>query len=144
MADERHDAAFIVGAVLGGLAGGAYALLNAPQSGARTRAELGERWGVVGERMAAGVAQIDAKTRPARVRIGGAANATVERFGRLRRTTDRAGGAEVAEGDPLITLPDPLEPDPIADDVNGAGPERTPPGADMTVDVPRVVGPSSG
>ena len=42
VADQRHDAAFVVGAVLGGLAGATYGLLRAPQSGERTRAQLAE------------------------------------------------------------------------------------------------------
>lgn len=43
MADERHDAAFVVGAVIGGLAAAAVTLFRAPQSGPRTRAQLAER-----------------------------------------------------------------------------------------------------
>jgi gas vesicle protein len=45
VADERHDAAFVVGAVIGGLAAAAVTLFRAPQSGARTRAQLAERIG---------------------------------------------------------------------------------------------------
>jgi hypothetical protein len=37
---EGGSAAFVVGAILGGLAGAAWTLFNAPRSGAETRAEL--------------------------------------------------------------------------------------------------------
>lgn len=40
MVDERHDTAFVVGALVGGAIGAVYALLNAPQSGQRTRSQL--------------------------------------------------------------------------------------------------------
>ena len=52
MVDERHDTAFVVGALLGGALGAVYALLNAPQSGRQTRSQL--------------TGQVDAVTRPAR------------------------------------------------------------------------------
>jgi len=38
--EERHDVAFVVGAVVGGLAAAAVTLFQAPQSGARSRADL--------------------------------------------------------------------------------------------------------
>lgn len=40
MAHDRHDVAFFVGAIIGGVAGGAAMLFAAPQSGAATRSEL--------------------------------------------------------------------------------------------------------
>lgn len=43
MRKERHDAAFVVGAVVGGLAAAGVTLFRAPQSGARTRAHIAER-----------------------------------------------------------------------------------------------------
>lgn len=43
MRKERHDMAFITGAVVGGLAAAAVTLLRAPQAGARTRAQIAER-----------------------------------------------------------------------------------------------------
>lgn len=39
-ATERHDAAFVVGAMIGGLAGATAALFRAPQAGDRTREQL--------------------------------------------------------------------------------------------------------
>lgn len=63
MAAERHDAAFIVGAVVGGLAGAAGALWLAPQAGARTRAQLAERWNDAAEKVAQGVAGVDDRAR---------------------------------------------------------------------------------
>ena len=43
MATERHHAAFVGGAILGGIAGAAVTLWRVPQSGARTRAQIAER-----------------------------------------------------------------------------------------------------
>lgn len=43
VADDRHTAAFVVGATLGGIAGAAITLWNAPRSGAATRALIAER-----------------------------------------------------------------------------------------------------
>ena len=43
VADDRHTAAFVVGAILGGVVGAAITLWNAPQSGAATRAMIAEQ-----------------------------------------------------------------------------------------------------
>lgn len=45
MARQRHNAAFVVGSVLGGVAGAAAALWKAPQSGSELRAKVAERLG---------------------------------------------------------------------------------------------------
>jgi hypothetical protein len=63
VAAERHDAAFIVGAVLGGLAGAAGVLFWAPQAGAQTRAQLGERWRDSTERLTQGIAGLETRAR---------------------------------------------------------------------------------
>jgi hypothetical protein len=43
LAKERHTTAFVVGMVLGGLAGAAYVLWTAPRSGAQTRASIADK-----------------------------------------------------------------------------------------------------
>lgn len=43
MRTERHDVAFVVGAVVGGITAAAITLFRAPQSGAQTRAGIQER-----------------------------------------------------------------------------------------------------
>lgn len=43
MAEERHTTAFVVGAILGGIAGAGSTLWRVPRSGAQTRALLAER-----------------------------------------------------------------------------------------------------
>lgn len=63
MAAERHNAAFVVGAVVGGLAGAAGALWRAPQAGGRTRAQIAERWDEATERLAQGIADVDGRAR---------------------------------------------------------------------------------
>lgn len=50
MADERHNGAFMVGIVLGSLAGGIGTLLLTPLSGRQTREQLGARGGLRGRR----------------------------------------------------------------------------------------------
>lgn len=44
MPDDRHNAAFVVGAILGGIAGATMALWKVPQSGAALRAELSKEF----------------------------------------------------------------------------------------------------
>lgn len=63
MAAERHNAAFVVGAVVGGLAGAAGALWRAPQAGGRTRAQIAERWDEATERLAQGIADVAGRVR---------------------------------------------------------------------------------
>lgn len=48
MTDQRHNAAFVVGSILGGVAGAAAALWKTPQSGPELRAKLAERLGMGG------------------------------------------------------------------------------------------------
>lgn len=48
MTDQRHNAAFVVGSILGGVAGAAAALWKTPQSGPELRAKLAGRLGVGG------------------------------------------------------------------------------------------------
>lgn len=114
MADERHDAAFIVGAVVGGVAGAAFALFRAPQAGAQTRAQLAERRDAVSNRLAAGIAALDERARRLVARVGGAVAPVGARLEAIRPapppSEDVAGG-----GEPVFLLPDPLEPDPIVD-----------------------------
>jgi hypothetical protein len=43
VAEEQHTTAFVVGAILGGVAGAAATLWRVPQSGAKTRAQITER-----------------------------------------------------------------------------------------------------
>ena len=123
MADERHDAVFVVGAVLGGVLGGAYALLNVPQSGAQTRAELAARWNGLTDQLAGAVAAVDEDVRRLAATAGDVAAPLTERLDRHRAET--AAAVEVAEveavvttesREPVVTLPDPLEPDPIVPD----------------------------
>lgn len=45
MARQRHNAAFVVGSMLGGIAGAAAALWKAPQSGVELRSQISERIG---------------------------------------------------------------------------------------------------
>jgi gas vesicle protein len=63
MAKERHTAAFVIGAAIGGVVGAIYGLLNAPRSGPATRADLTERWHDVEERTAQEVAQVEHELR---------------------------------------------------------------------------------
>lgn len=50
MVDDRHDVAFLVGAIVGGIAGGAAMLFAAPQSGAATRSDLSSQIAALTER----------------------------------------------------------------------------------------------
>jgi gas vesicle protein len=55
VAAGRHETAFIVGAIIGSAAGAVYGLLNAPQTGWRTRADLSGYAEEMGDRLAARV-----------------------------------------------------------------------------------------
>ena len=118
MANERHDAAFVVGALLGGLAGGAYSLWVAPQAGAQTRAELAQRWNLVAERLAQGVASIDAGARRVATQIEERSSPVVARLEHRRPAAPTSVSTET-----VLLLPDPLEPDPIVLDDAAPGPD---------------------
>lgn len=143
MAEERHDAAFIVGAVVGGLAAGAYALFAAPQAGSQTRAQLWERGDAVAEQVARTTAEVDERVRrwlaradeqaaPLRRRLtGGRDDRGPAPVGAFR--TERGS---VVETEPFITLPDPPAPDPVAAQAAGTAADGAV--GHPTVDVPRV------
>lgn len=110
MARERHDAAFMVGALLGGVAGGVYGLFWAPQAGVRTRADLASRWGEA--------------TAQARQTVGGAEEQLRTALRRDAATPQprpplatpvvgASGPFTEADGEPVLLLPDPLEADPV-------------------------------
>ena len=116
MAREQHNGAFVFGAIIGGLAGAAVTLFRAPQSGAETRAQL--------------AAQADALSLRANDvlahRFGGGRRGGDEEtspFAVLSRSGDEPPAVEDLTPDAGVTpavgtvllLPDPLEPDPIAD-----------------------------
>jgi hypothetical protein len=119
--NQRHDVAFVIGAILGGAAGAAYGLLNAPDAGARTRALLTER----GDRLAQRLADASAGSRTGGQEFGTQANAAVgsvdERIRPARASPSLAAAPRVDAGDPPLTLPDPLEPDPVVAPVDAAG-----------------------
>ncbi len=113
MARERHDAAFMVGALVGGVVGGLYGLFTAPQAGARTRADLARRWDDLAEQGAQAIAAADGRVRDAL----GRDQAPPAPSGRTLGATplvSASGPFIEAEGDPVLLLPDPLEPDPVA------------------------------
>jgi gas vesicle protein len=59
MAKERHPVAFLLGAALGGACGAVYGLLNAPRAGAKTRADLTERWHQIEDQAERGIVEIE-------------------------------------------------------------------------------------
>lgn len=63
VAEERHDAAFVIGAVLGGVAGGVWAMFNAPRTGAETRAALAEQTARTLDRIVVGVLDAEETVR---------------------------------------------------------------------------------
>lgn len=63
MANQRHDVAFVVGAVVGSVAGAVYGLFNAPQAGWRTRADLSGSAEELGDRVAHRIAAVAAEAR---------------------------------------------------------------------------------
>lgn len=127
MADERHDAAFVVGAVVGGVAGAAYGLFSAPQAGRRTRGQLAEQADALVQRLADGVAALRAQTGSTVAQVSDTVEGLVGRgHGPDRDDTNPI----VVDAEPAFTLPDPLEPDPIV---------ATDPDADRTADIAPVV-----
>lgn len=52
MANERHDVAFVAGAIVGSAVGAVYGLFSAPQAGWRTRADLSGFAEALGDRVA--------------------------------------------------------------------------------------------
>ncbi len=149
MARERHDAAFIVGAILGGLAGAGYTLFQAPQAGAQTRAQLAEQVAWLTGRLRTAASPLVERSQA----LGQQATATVSTL-----TERRSGGtSEATSGstEPFILLPDPLEPYPVvlADAAPATGADAPVPGAptvgglpagddlDLVIDGPRPAGP---
>jgi hypothetical protein len=63
VADERHGMALVIGAVIGSIAGTAFGLLNAPQPGWRTRADLSSAAEEIGDRIAGQIAGIVAEVQ---------------------------------------------------------------------------------
>ncbi|MCA9880104.1 MAG: YtxH domain-containing protein [Thermomicrobiales bacterium] len=63
MAKQRHNAAFVVGAILGGAVGAVLGLLKAPRPGAETRFDLSERWHDVEELAAEELVNIETEVR---------------------------------------------------------------------------------
>lgn len=61
MATDRHEMAFIAGAVIGAVAGAAFGLLNSPQAGWRTRADLSGYAEELGDRLAGQIGAIAAE-----------------------------------------------------------------------------------
>ncbi len=148
MAAERHDVAFVVGAVLGGVAGAAATLLNAPQSGARTRAQLVEQV----QMMVNG-----AGTTPTRLRVEdrarhmmdlterATASATATVSGFISRAPDptaasRADASVTPLTEPVALLPGPLEPDPIVEAARTGAPPEIDETRDIVLDGPRPAG----
>lgn len=151
MAEERHDAAFIVGAVVGGLAAGVYALFEAPQAGAQTRAQLQERGDAIGEQAAQATAEVDGRVRRWLVRADERAAPLLRRVtgrraaGEVTRApiaADRSSPSSLSERgstvdtEPFVTLPDPLAPAPVDDGTAIAADGG--PADDLSGDVPRV------
>ena len=160
MANQRHGAAFIVGAVLGGVAGAMVTLLNAPQAGARTRSQVATRVaavvdGITAKSTAIGAdarrlsAEVTAKTEA----IGADARRLGERVtapvtARLGGSTDAAATTMTADGSPAVA-PIPMVPYPPLTDADaapvaevlpsgGGGSGAIPPPMDVVLDGPRT------
>ena len=137
VADERHDVAFVVGAILGGVAGATYTLFNAPQAGAQTRAQLAERRDAIAERLATAIAEVDGRVRRLVAQAGAAASSVAERLASARPGSAPVPAAEVEVAtepvaEPVFTLPDPLEPDPVVREEPTVGM-----GEDIVIEGPR-------
>jgi gas vesicle protein len=113
VAQERHDVAFVVGAVLGGLGGAVATLFTAPQSGQRTRDQLAGHANAVGQRISAGSSTLQLRGQQLSERATGAINSVA---GRDDATMSAVAGTDAG----VFTLPDPLEPDPIIETGTGA------------------------
>ena len=139
MAHERHDVAFVVGALLGGVAGATYTLFNAPQAGAQTRAQLAEQVTALTGQLSTATAKLGEQGE----RLGQRATATVttltERVTGDGPVVDPATArAAEAKTEPVILLPDPLEPAPVV------GAEPSPTAADVAGTTPTVGGLPAG
>jgi len=99
---------------MGGLAGGLYGLFSAPQTGASTRGDLTGRWHDLSERVAQSVAAVDSQVRATLGRDEAGAAATDARP-IAASLVGPAGPFVEADGQPVLLLPDPLEPDPIVE-----------------------------
>ncbi len=97
MSIERHDTAFIVGAVLGAVAGSVAALWNAPQSGARTRAQLSERRDAMVTQIAEVSSEAEGGARQILARADEQATAVKDRV--VRRTETASFGDRPREGE---------------------------------------------
>ena len=125
MARQRHDAAFIVGGLLGGMVGAVVTLLNAPQAGARTRALLGEtlqpaREGLsaAGNRVASESREMSERTTAALATLSAALPGAGHDEPDARPEVDFAALAGEAPSRPaddvaVPPLPDPLESPPV-------------------------------
>lgn len=111
MADQRHDAAFIVGAVVGGLAAGAYALVAAPQAGSETRVQLAERRDALAERLAQTTAEAEGQIRRLLARTQEQTAPLLDRVTALARRGDAGVGpsvpGSVTDTEPFTTVSTP-------------------------------------
>lgn len=139
MAHERHDVAFVVGALLGGLAGATYTLFNAPQAGSQTRAQLAEQLNGLNGQLGTATAKLGEQGE----RLGQRATATVAAL--TERVTGDAAVVDAATArtaeqktEPVLLLPDPLEPAPVV------GVEPSPTAADVAAGTATVGGLPAG
>jgi len=128
MTRERHNTAFFVGAIVGGLAGTAYALWTAPQAGARTRAQLAERLAGLTARAGQTIATVRAESAQLIER----AVETVSAFAGPEPKVPLPAHREPAVAEDVILIPEPGEPAPPAP-VPGAIEERPAPPADADI-----------
>ncbi len=105
VAKERHDVAFVVGAILGGLGGTVAALFNAPQSGQRTRDQLAGHANAVGQRISVGSSTLLLRGQQLTERATGAISSVA---GRDDATMPVATGSVAEANEAVFTLPDPV------------------------------------
>lgn len=147
MAGQPHNAAFIVGAMLGGLVGAAVTLFRAPQSGAQTRAQLAAGAEALTQRLSQTTGQLGGEVQRAADRVTAPISGLTDRH--------EAGAPDMTGMVPhprehlepaaeVILLPDPLEPDPVVEAAPDAEAASGPAGAggggseaDSVVDGPR-------